>query len=124
MPKHNDLEHRALQVIINKGKEGVLQCDLWRELKASSREGSRIALKLERKGLVRRERELYDGRWTYRLFAKKQPATIDSIINCPCLTCSDIDRCGAGDVTSPNNCEKLTAWLHELAKLKEVPGGS
>ncbi len=124
MPKHNDLEHRALQIILNKGKEGILQCDLWRDLKASSREGSRISLKLERKGLIKREQELYDGRWTYRLFTKRQPATIDSIISCPCLACIEINKCGVGGVISPNTCDKLSSWLFGLVESKKAAGGS
>ena len=61
MPKRSELEHKALQFIANTGGEGVLQSDLWRQLDASSREGSRIAIKLENKGLIRRERELFEG---------------------------------------------------------------
>ena len=48
MPKRNDLEQKALQIITNKGEEGVLQSELWRELGASSREGSRVGIKLEK----------------------------------------------------------------------------
>jgi len=80
MPKRDDLEYKALHYISLTHHQGVLQSDLWRKLGASSREGSRIALKLENKGLVRRERELRSGRWTYRLFPKRQPASINSII--------------------------------------------
>ena len=47
MPRRNELEHKALDVISNNGSDGVLQSELWRELDATSREGSRIALKLE-----------------------------------------------------------------------------
>ena len=49
MPRRNELEHKALDVIANNGKDGVLQSELWRKLDATSREGSRIALKLETK---------------------------------------------------------------------------
>ncbi|MFQ6068443.1 MAG: helix-turn-helix transcriptional regulator [Candidatus Bathyarchaeia archaeon] len=114
MPKRNDLEHKALRFIANTGDEGVLQSDLWRQLDASSREGSRIAIKLENKGLIRRERELFEGRWTYRLYPKRKPASINSIIDCPCLTCTESIRCGAYGDTSPNDCEKLTEWLTNL----------
>lgn len=116
MPKHSDLEHKALQFIANTGDEGVLQSNLWRQLNASSREGSRIALKLEGKGLVRRERELFGGRWTYRLYPKRKPASINSIMDCPCLTCVVSIRCGAYGATSPNDCDKLTEWIDILAQ--------
>lgn len=116
MPKHNNLEHKALRFITNTGDGGVLQSDLWRQLQASSREGSRIAIKLENKGLIRRERELSNSRWTYRLYPKRKPASINSIIDCPCLSCSESVRCGAYGATSPNDCEKLTEWLINMVQ--------
>ena len=115
MVKRIDVEHKALQFIANNGGEGVLQSDLWRKLNASSREGSRIAIKLESKGLIRRERELCEGRWTYRLYPKRKPVSINSIINCPCLSCSESIQCGGYGDTSPNDCDKLTMWLTSLA---------
>lgn len=115
MPKRNDLEQRALQFIMNTGFQGVLQSDLWHELDASSREGSRIALKLENKGLIRREKELQEGRWTYRLFPKRLPASIESIADCPCLMCPDNPRCDPSTAISPQNCERLTEWLHSIS---------
>ena len=116
MPKRSDLEHKALNFIATTGDEGVLQSNLWRKLDASSREGSRIALKLEDKGLIRREKELCEGRWTYRLYPKRKPASINSIIDCPCLSCSESIRCGAYGDVSPNDCEKLTEWIANLAR--------
>ncbi len=116
MPKHNDLEQKALQFIINTGYEGVLQSELWRKLGASSREGSRIAIKLENKGLIRREKELRDGRWTYRLYPKRIPASIDSIADCPCLMCPDNPRCDPSSSISPHNCERLTEWIISIAQ--------
>jgi hypothetical protein len=116
MPKRDDLEYKALNYISHTLSQGVLQSDLWRKLGASSREGSRIALKLENKGLIRRERELRSGRWTYRLFPKKQPASINSVAECPCLMCVEDSRCVASGTVSPNGCERLTNWILFLAK--------
>jgi len=116
MPKRNDLEQKAFQFIVNTGYDGVLQSELWRQLGASSREGSRIALKLEDKGLIRREKELQEGRWTYRLFPKRKPASIESIVDCPCLMCPDNPRCDPSSSISPQICDKLTEWLLSVAK--------
>jgi len=116
MSKRNDLEQKALQYIISTGFEGILQSDLWRKLGASSREGSRIALKLEEKKLIRREKELRDGRWTYRLYPKRLPARIDSIADVPCLMCPDNSRCDPSSTISPQNCEKLTEWLLTISQ--------
>ena len=111
MPRRNELEHKALDVIANNGKDGVLQSELWRKLDATSREGSRIALKLETKGLILREKELSEGRWTYRLYPKRKPASLNSIIDSPCLMCPNDARCGAWSSISPNECQKLTEWI-------------
>ena len=121
MPKRNDVEHKAFQIIMNTGGEGVLQSELWRNMNASSREGSRISIKLENKGLIYRERELHNGRWTYRLYSKRRPVSIDSIITCPCLTCPDNPRCEVGSTISPNNCEKLTVWILDLTPKEATP---
>jgi hypothetical protein len=114
MPKRNDLEQKALHFVIGTGFKGVLQSELWRELDASSREGSRVAIKLEEKGLIRREKELQGGRWTYRLFPKRMPASIESIADCPCLLCKDNARCDPTTTISPKDCVKLTAWIVSL----------
>lgn len=116
MPKRNNLEQKALQFIVNNGHDGVLQSELWRKLGASSREGSRVAIKLESKGLIVRERELCSGRWTYRLYPKRLPASIDTIADCPCLMCPDNARCSSWGAISPQNCEKLTKWLLRIAE--------
>ena len=123
MPKRDDLEYRALHFILHTRSQGVLQADLWRRLGASSREGSRIALKLENKGLVRRERELRSGRWTYRLFPKRLPSSINSILECPCLMCSSDARCGAFGNVSPLACGTLNDWISVLAKEEMDPSG-
>jgi hypothetical protein len=115
MPKRSDLEHKALQCIANTNNQGVLQSDLWRELDASSREGSRIAIKLENRGLIRREKELCEGRWTYRLYPKRKPASMNSILDCPCLSCSESIRCGSFGDISPTDCARLTQWIFGLA---------
>ena len=111
MPRRNELEYKALEVISNNGNDGVLQSELWRELDATSREGSRIALKLETKGLILREKELHEGRWTYRLFTKRKPASLSTIIDSPCLMCPNDSRCGAWGPISPHECKLLTAWI-------------
>jgi len=121
MPKRNDLEQKALHFVVNTGYQGVLQSDLWRELGASSREVSRVALKLEEKGLIRREKELEGGRWTYRLFPKRMPASIETIVDCPCLMCQDNARCDPTTAISPKSCEKLTVWIISLDKEETDP---
>ena len=111
MPRRNELEHKALDVVANNGNDGVLQSELWRKLDATSREGSRIALKLETKGLIIREKELFEGRWTYRLFPKRKPASLNAIIDSPCLMCPNDAKCGAWSQINPNDCPRLTAWI-------------
>lgn len=111
MPSKENTEQRALKLVFDTGEEGLLQSELWKLLDVSSREGSRLAKKFEEKGKVIREKVLNEGRWTYKLFFKKEPVTLDSVAGCPCLICPEIDKCFRGGTQDPNVCLDLTAWL-------------
>jgi len=114
----SQLEEEAYELVLEAGSKGLLQSDLWKKLGVNSREGSRIAVKLEKKGLARRIKELYKGRWTYRLYANKEeevPITWNTLNNCPCFTCRQITRCGASQPISPERCQKLTNWIRKQA---------
>jgi len=100
-----------LQVVMNVGEEGILQSELWKKLNADSREGSRAVLRLEKKGLIERRRELHDGRWTFRVLSRRKLSRIDSIVDVPCAFCADESKCGHSAIVTPSKCTKLTFWL-------------
>lgn len=109
--KRDNLEYKVLQTVKKSGDEGILQSQLWKEMKATSREGSRISLKLERAGLIFRHRVLHNGKWTFKLIAKKRPVTIGSISDLPCVFCVEQNKCGVGGIISPNTCSNLTEYM-------------
>jgi hypothetical protein len=111
LSRRSDLEKRALKLIKGAGDTGILQRDMWRALDATSREGSRISLRLAEQQLITRERELANGRWTHRIFINMRPVLLDSIIDVPCMMCDDIQRCEVGGGISALECEVLTQWL-------------
>ncbi|MHA1271613.1 MAG: hypothetical protein ACTSPY_17605 [Candidatus Helarchaeota archaeon] len=110
----DDLEEiKALEFIKSFGIKGVLQSELWKHLGATSRVGSRIAVKLEEGGFIKREKELFRGRWTFRLFyIKKEIEKIewDTLNNCPCFLCDSLDICAADKAI---NCKELLIWMEE-----------
>ncbi|RLG91666.1 MAG: Lrp/AsnC family transcriptional regulator [Candidatus Hecatellales archaeon] len=108
--------YEILQIIKRSGENGILQSNLWKEIKATSKEGSRITLKLVRSGLIRRKRELYRGKWTYRLIPEKLPVNFDSLFDLPCTFCPDQERCGETKYITPEKCEKLTSYLMKNVK--------
>ncbi|NVM52189.1 MAG: Lrp/AsnC family transcriptional regulator [Candidatus Helarchaeota archaeon] len=121
-------EKDAYEVIRSAGSQGLLQSDLWRSLNTNSREGSRIATKLEKKGLVRRARELCEGRWTYRLYVDEKIQLSEilwcTLDRCPCFICKSLPQCGLGQTISPTACSILDTWLIEQAvenNGKEIP---
>jgi predicted transcriptional regulator len=109
--KNSSLEQKALKLVYDAGEKGILQSELWKELGVSSREGSRMAKKFEEKDKVVREKVLNEGRWTYKLFSKKEPVTLDSVKGCPCLICDEVDKCFRGGTRDPVYCMALTAWV-------------
>jgi len=100
-------EKRAMRLIESEG--GVPQSELWKELNVSSREGSRIASRLEDRGMVKREEVVYEGNRTYMI----EPV-VDKL---------DYSLLVAGNMISPFIGEEnpdflsgsFTEWIYELA---------
>lgn len=120
MPRNNELERKALSLVLEAGEGGILQSDMWKSLGVTSREGSRLAIKFEEKGAVERRKVLHEGRWTYKLFSQTRAVTIDSIRDCPCMICDDIDKCFTGGEITPISCPHLTAWIDPSLEPPEV----
>jgi len=114
-----DMEKKCKRVSeINAGEEteGISQSQRWKKLKLSSRDGSRLALKLERMGMITREKILEKQRWTYKLIIKKIPISTKSIEGAPCLTCPVQSKCSIDGEISPKTCQWIEDWV--LIELK------
>jgi DNA-binding Lrp family transcriptional regulator len=121
--KRDILEKKSLDLIFKAGEEGILQTELWKKLNMSSREGSRICVRLKSWGLIKREKVLYDGRWTYRIKSTRKPPSIGSILGAPCITCAQANSmCARGNDISPENCEILEKWILTSQAGGEVAG--
>lgn len=105
------LTGKSFRIIINNGKDGILQSKLWKELDLTSRDGSRVAIRLEKRALIKREKILKNGRWTYKLFAVKLPVGTQSIEQAPCLTCPVEHMCSVDAYYSPNSCNLIENWI-------------
>ena len=105
------LVNRVCEMIAGYETKGILQNILWRKLKLSSRDGSRLALKLERIGMITREKILENGRWTYLLLIKKIPISTKSIENAPCLVCPVEGKCSTDGEISPKTCQYIEDWV-------------
>jgi hypothetical protein len=115
LARRGSAEQDVLNMIMNAGENGVLQSEIWKVTSADSREGSRAILRLEKKKLIERRKELFDGRWTYRILVKRKIPKIDTIVTVPCAFCDLENRCSQSGLISPAKCDKLTIWLKNLA---------
>ena len=111
------LTNKVCDILAEKESEGMFQSELWKKLKLNSRDGSRLALKLERMGTITREKLLEKGRWTYKLILKKTPISTQSIENAPCLVCPVEQKCSLEGEISPRNCQFIEDWV--LAEIKK-----
>jgi DNA-binding MarR family transcriptional regulator len=115
------LTNKVCVILAEKETTGMIQSELWKKLKLSSRDGSRLALKLERMGTITREKILEKGRWTYKLIIKKTPISTESIENAPCLTCPVEQKCTLDGEVSPRTCQWIEDWVTiEIKKPKMV----
>ncbi len=103
--------NKVCEIIAGYETQGTLQSELWKKLKLSSRDGSRLALKLERMGMITREKILEKERWTYKLIIKKIPISTKSIEGGPCLTCPVVTRCSLDGEISPRTCQWIEDWV-------------
>jgi len=117
------LTNKVCEIIADYEEKGMLQSDLWKKLKLNSRDGSRLALRLERRGLISREKILQKGRWTYKLIIEQAPIKLESLIDAPCLTCPVEQKCDIENVypaPSPLHCQLIEDWVTiEFSKKKK-----
>jgi len=117
------LTNKVCEIIADFEEKGMLQSDLWKKLKLNSRDGSRLALRLERRGLISREKILQKGRWTYKLIIEQAPIKLESLIDAPCLTCPVEQKCdveNAYPAPSPLHCQLIEDWVTiEFSKKKK-----
>jgi len=111
------LTNKVCDILAERESDGMFQSELWKKLKLTSRDGSRLALKLERMGTITREKLLENGRWTYKLILKKTPISTQSIENAPCLVCPVEQKCSLEGEISPRNCQFLEDWV--IAEMKK-----
>ena len=111
------LTNKICDILAAKESSGMFQNELWKKLKLTSRDGSRLALKFERMGTITREKILEKGRWTYKLILKKTPISTQSIEHAPCLVCPVEQKCSLEGEISPRNCQFLEDWV--IAEMKK-----
>ena len=111
------LTNKIGDILAERESDGMLQSELWKKLKLSSRDGSRLSLKLERMGTINREKLLENDRWTYKLILKKTPISTQSIENSPCLVCTVEQKCSLDGEISPKTCQLIEDWV--LAEYKK-----
>ena len=95
---------RAYELIVGSQTEGLTQNMVWKTLGLSSRDGSRLVTGLEKRGLIRREKVVDGGRWTYKLIPVTYPAVVRSIETIPCTTCEFEPQCKLGGIVNPITC--------------------
>lgn len=115
-----DLTSRVYKLVVERGREGVLQSEIWKELGLTSRDGSRLAIRLERRGLIGRVKVLEDGRWTYKLTPLRFPTDMTSIEKAPCITCQFESKCSVDGQINPYICPWIGPWVVEEARAAQA----
>ena len=105
------LTNKICDILAERESDGMFQSELWKKLKLSGRDGSRLSLKLERMGTITREKLLENDRWTYKLILKKTPISTQSIENSPCLVCTVEQKCSLDGEISPRTCQLIEDWV-------------
>lgn len=115
-----DLTSRVYKLVVERGKDGVLQSEIWKELGLTSRDGSRLAIRLEKRGMIKRVKVLDDGRWTYKLTPLRLPANISSMESAPCIVCPVEGKCSVTTEVNPFTCPLIGPWVIKEHKDSEL----
>ena len=116
-----DMTSKVFRIVAENGPDGIFQSELWKQLDLTSRDGSRLSIRLERRSLIKREKVLENGRWTYKLIAIKLPVDTNCIEEAPCLTCPVEHMCSVDSTVSPNTCVLIENWiLNEIDKPEQL----
>ena len=116
-----DLTSRVYRLVVERGRDGVLQSEIWKELGLTSRDGSRLAIRLERRGLIGRVKVLEEGRWTYKLTPLRFPTDMTSIEKAPCVVCQFEQKCSIEGEISPYVCPLIGPWVINESKAPPMP---
>lgn len=118
------LEDKILSILQNSEDLTMAQSGLAKVLEMTSRDVSRVIVKLEKRGVVKRLQVKEGGRSSYKVKLLKKTPKIDlnDVVWCACFTCADLERCGRGQPVSPETCNKLTTSLKAENSKLEVLG--
>jgi len=103
------IKERVIEYLRSK-PEGAYQKDIWKDLGIDSRSCSRVLLKLEKEGVIKREKVVANGTVTYRItLVSDGDESIISVISRflpPCIGCRE--EC------EPERCEALEIWVRKV----------
>jgi len=114
------LEERAIKLLMRYEGSGILQSELWHKLGVTSREGSRIGIKLEKKGFVKRVREFANDRWTRRLVPLIRKMDMQVLDGVPCPSCVYNNVCGPLGEPYYRACQLIEDWVKRLVVSAET----
>ncbi|BCU68492.1 hypothetical protein HS7_19290 [Sulfolobales archaeon HS-7] len=114
----SQIEEIIYSKIRQAGEKGIKQADVSKILGISSAEAARNVTRLIRKGLVRKEATIVDGKKVVMLYIANNDnidiiANLGNIIDIPCFSCKLINKCQNGSHVSPQSCNKMNRWLIE-----------
>ncbi|MEZ0290667.1 MAG: hypothetical protein ABWJ42_06225 [Sulfolobales archaeon] len=118
------LERKAFDIISSKSSSGgITQTELWKLLGIDSKEGSRVVLKLLRRGLIIRKETEFNGKRAYVLLLPGHGASrelltnqvnMSSVRSIPCFTCSMLYQCIDSIDTQWRRCDRLDRFIKEM----------
>lgn len=118
------IDRKAFEIISSHSdRGGILQSDLWRMLGVDSKEGSKVVLRLLRRGMISRKEVNHGGRKTYLLMVahhmegREIDVDIDGVMVIPCFTCEYLYlECGDSSKLNSTNCVKMSNFVKSLGR--------
>ena len=107
---------------MERGKDGVLQSEIWKELGLTSRDGSRLAIRLEKRGMITQGEGPRRRKVDLQAHPARLPANISSMESAPCIVCPVEAKCSVTTDINPLTCPLIGPWVIKEFAASKIDG--
>lgn len=122
----SNMEDLIYEKVREAGEAGIKQNEISKMLGIVGADASRAISKLIKKGLIKKESTVVNGKKIVILYAITERdveivVNLESIKTIPCFSCKMLNKCENGSYISPQGCNKMNHWL--IGQATEELGG-
>ena len=106
-----EIDQRILNILREVGIEGIEQTTFSQRINVPEKKFLNLVEPLVQAGYLDRKLVDKNGKKTFWFYPVKGLKNWGGIGTCPCVNCSELEKCGVGQMVSPESCQDLFEWV-------------